>query len=307
MIRWLPFAGTAWPEFSPDELETVPGFDPVAQWWVDSPGAPTPARLTLPGAPAWFANGSNVEIFSTPNPWQPWAAATLTGVKIKTADKVGTVVPYAFAAGLWSPQFAQARAQPWDSTGIDPEAWAVIGAAAAALVGGALGLGAAAETAAAPAASSPSSAGWVSGFDLVAEAAAPIAPASSSAGWVSGFDLVAEAAAGPASSIALGPGASAAGAYADAIAAGALTPGASLVAAAAPAASLPSLSNLAGSAAKVLGPVLSTAAKVIGSPSGSSSSSAPGQAAPIGQAAPASGSALPLILAAVAAALALKG
>ncbi|HRZ02322.1 MAG TPA: hypothetical protein P5024_12255, partial [Burkholderiaceae bacterium] len=159
MIRWLPFAGTAWPEFSPDELETVPGFDPVAQWWVDSPGAPTPARLTLPGAPAWFANGSNVEIFSTPNPWQPWAAATLTGVKIKTADKVGTVVPYAFAAGLWSPQFAQARAQPWDSTGIDPEAWAVIGAAAAALVGGALGLGAAAETAAAPAASSPSSAG----------------------------------------------------------------------------------------------------------------------------------------------------
>lgn len=138
-MDWTQFGGIALPSFSKDQLKYTPGeLNDYGQmsgggWGFNNPYANTTMNdqwLKEQGIPDWMFKGGNLE-------WQGDQSAP--GLKIKSAEKEGTVVPYKLDdQGNWVPDMEKVRTQAWDSTGLDKEAWLVMAAAAAALGGGAL-------------------------------------------------------------------------------------------------------------------------------------------------------------------------
>jgi hypothetical protein len=146
-ISWSPFGNTAFPTFGADDIiYNAPQMNDYGElngggWGLNNPYANTTLNdywLKQQGIPDWMHNSSNVA-------WE--GDADNFGLKFKTADKEGTVVPYKRTAdGGWAPDMSKISKQEWDTTGIDKEAWLVMAAAAAALGGTAAGFGAAAES-----------------------------------------------------------------------------------------------------------------------------------------------------------------
>jgi len=142
-ITWAPFGNTAFPTFGADDVAyTAPQMNDYGElsggsWGLNNPYANTTLNdywLQQNNIPEWMYNSSNVA-------WE--GDADNFGLKFKTADKEGTVIPYMRTAdGGWAPDMSKLRTQEWDSTGLDKEAWLVLGAAAGALGGPAFGLGA---------------------------------------------------------------------------------------------------------------------------------------------------------------------
>jgi hypothetical protein len=130
-MDWSQINGTAFPTFSKDLLKYTPGqindhgHRDVGSWGFNNPHANTTMNdvwFREQGIPAWMFNGSNIDFQGD--------ESGLAGIKIKTGDKEGTVVPYKLVDGQYVPDLENARTQAWNSNIPMEERLALMGAAA---------------------------------------------------------------------------------------------------------------------------------------------------------------------------------